>query len=231
MAMMYGRWLQPATIWPRRRNDGAGWGWRDACARTAASAGSAPRPRSPSSSAAKHPTREVPRQIVRTLFVMSILVPGLFMALRDRFKALLLYLWFAFFRPQDWMWLDISALKPSLALGLVLIVPAIFSGILPDLTHPLSVGALLFLGSSLLAQFNAVNAQVGWEWIDFLTRLLLVCLLGVTLITTVRRMVAVVAGGSGAFGIHAAQAGVGSMVGGGGRVFCGLSRALLANNR
>ena len=168
--------------------------------------------------------------MLRTLFVMSILVPGFFMALRDRFKALLLYLWFAFFRPQDWMWLDISALKPSLALGLVLIVPAIFSGILPDLTHPLSVGALLFLGSSLLAQFNAVNAQVGWEWIDFLTRLLLVCLLGVTLITTVRRMVAVVAVVSGSFGIHAAKAGLASMLGGGVRFFDGLSGAFVDNN-
>jgi hypothetical protein len=53
---------------------------------------------------------------------MAILVPGFFLALQDRFKALLLYLWFAFFRPQDWMWIDISAAKPSLLLGLVLVV-------------------------------------------------------------------------------------------------------------
>jgi probable O-glycosylation ligase (exosortase A-associated) len=168
--------------------------------------------------------------MLRTIFVMSILVPGFFMALKDRFKALLLYLWFAFFRPQDWMWLDISALKPSLAIGLVLIVPSILTGIMPDLTHPLSVGALAFLGSSFLAQFNAVNADVGWNWIDFMTRLLLVCLLATTLITTARRLVAVIAVMAGSFGIHAAKAGLASMLGGGIRFFDGLSGAFVDNN-
>lgn len=168
--------------------------------------------------------------MLRMLFVMSILVPGFSMALRDRFKALLLYLWFAFFRPQDWMWLDISSLKPSLALGLVLLVPCIFSGILPNLSHPLSIGAVLFLGSGLLAQLNAVNAAVGWDWIDFLTRQLLVCLLAVTLIGTPRRLAAVLAVVSASFGVHAAKAGLASLLGGGVRFFDGLSGAFVDNN-
>ena len=168
--------------------------------------------------------------MLRTLLVMSILVPGLFLALKDRFNALLLYLWYAFFRPQDWMYLDISALKPSLLLGLLLIVPSILSGILPDLTHPLSIGALAFLGSSFLAQFNAVNPDVGWNWIDFMTRLLLVCLLGTTLSTTPRRLVAVIAVVAGSFGFHAAKAGLASMLGGGLRFFDGLSGAFVDNN-
>ena len=168
--------------------------------------------------------------MLRTLLVLSILVPGFYMALRDRFSALLLYLWYAFFRPQDWMYLDISALKPSLLLGLVLIVPSILSGILPDLTHPLSVGALMFLGSSFVAQFNAINADVGWEWIDFLTRLLLVCLLGTSLTTTPRRLVAIMGVAAGSFGFHAAKAGLASMLGGGLRFFDGLSGAFVDNN-
>jgi len=168
--------------------------------------------------------------MLRTLLITSILVPGFFMALRDRFKALLLYLWFAFFRPQDWMWVDITALKPSLVLGFVLVVPAIFAVIVPDVTHPLSIGALLFLASSLLAQMNAVNAQVGWEWMDFLARLLLVCLLMVSLTTTPRRLVAVIAVISGSFGFHAAKAGLASLLGGGVRFSDGLSGAFIDNN-
>ena len=35
--------------------------------------------------------------MLRTLLVMSILVPGFFLALKDRFNALLLYLWYALF--------------------------------------------------------------------------------------------------------------------------------------
>jgi len=168
--------------------------------------------------------------MLRTVVVMSILVPGLFLALQDRFKALLLYLWFAFFRPQDWMWLDISALKPSLVLGLVLVVPSLFSGIMPDVSHPLSIGALMFLGSAIAAQANAVNAQVGLDWIDFLTRLLLVCLLTTTIVNTPRRLAAVLAVVSGSFGFHAAKAGLASLMGGGIRFFDGLSGAFVDNN-
>jgi putative inorganic carbon (HCO3(-)) transporter len=168
--------------------------------------------------------------MLRTLLVMSILIPGLFKAFRDRFAALLLYLWYAFFRPQDWMWLDITSLQPSLVLGLVLVVPSIFSGILPNVTHPLSIGTLLFLASAVMAQFSAVNAAVGWEWIDFLTRLFIVCLLASTMITTPRRVVAVLAVVSGSFGFHAAKAGLASLLGGGVRFFDGLSGAFVDNN-
>ena len=168
--------------------------------------------------------------MLRTLFVMSILIPGLFKALRDRFTALLLYLWYAFFRPQDWMWLDISSLHASLVLGVVLVVPSIFAGIIPDMTHPLSVGTLLFLASAFMAQFSAINGAVGWEWIDFLTRLIVVCLLAATLMTTPRRIVGVLAVVAGSFGFHAAKAGLASLLGGGIRFFDGLSGAFVDNN-
>ena len=168
--------------------------------------------------------------MLRTLFVLSILVPWFLLALKDRFNALLLYLWFAFFRPLDWMWIDLSALRPSLLIGVVLIVPSLITGIMPNMTHPLSVGSLLFLLSAFLAQFNAVNADVGWEWIDFYTRLLLVCLLAVTLISSSRRLATVIAVLSGSFGVHAAKAGLASMLGGGLRFFDGLSGAFVDNN-
>lgn len=144
--------------------------------------------------------------------------------------ALLLYLWFAFFRPQDWMWYDITSLRPSLVLGLVLLIPSVFSGILPNLTHPLSIGCLLFLLSTLTAQFNAVNAQVGWEWIDFLARLILVSLLTISLITTPRRLLGVVAVVAGSLGFYATKAGLLSLVTGGLRFADGLAGAFIDNN-
>ncbi|HEV8348401.1 MAG TPA: O-antigen ligase family protein [Vicinamibacterales bacterium] len=168
--------------------------------------------------------------MLRTLLVFAILVPGIAMGVRDRFKALLLYLWWAFFRPQDWVWIDITFLQPSLALGMLLIVPSIFSGFYPNLTHPLSIGSCLFLLSALIAQFNAVNAAMGWDWIDFFTRLIIVCLLAVTLTTTPRRFVWVLAVVSGSFGFHAAKAGLASLLGGGLRFFDGLSGAFVDNN-
>jgi len=168
--------------------------------------------------------------MLRTFLVFAILVPGIALGIRDRFKALLLYFWWAFFRPQDWVWVDITFLQPSLLLGLLLIVPSIFSGFYPNLTHPLSIGSCLFLLSALIAQFNAVNAPLGWDWIDFYTRLIVVCLLAVTLTTTPKRFIWVLAVVSGSFGFHAAKAGLASILGGGLRFYDGLSGAFVDNN-
>src|ERR1700737_2438219 len=125
--------------------------------------------------------------MLRTVLILGILIPGLFAALRSRFAGLLLYLWFALFRPQEWMWMDISSLRPSLVIGLTLVVPCLLTGTFPDISHPLSVGAILFFISGLIAQTGAVDAAVGWTWLDFMFRLVLVCLLTVTLLTSRRR--------------------------------------------
>src|SRR5262245_56718438 len=71
---------------------------------------------------------------------------------------------------------------------------------------------------------------MGWNWIDFLTRLLLVCLLTTTLVTNGRRLVAVLAVTAGSFGVHAAKAGLVSMLSGGVRFFDGLAGAFVDNN-
>ena len=168
--------------------------------------------------------------MLRTLLVLMVLGPGLVMALRDRFAALLVYWWFAFFRPQDWIWIDISSLRLSLLIGLILVVPSIFSGLLPNLTHVLSLGNLLFLGLTLVAQVNAVDQAIGWAWVDFLARLTLVCLLTVTLVTTPRRLILLLTVIAASIGFHATKAGVVSLFGGGVRFFDGLAGAFSDNN-
>src|SRR5260221_12428394 len=109
--------------------------------------------------------------MLRTLFVFVILIPSVVLALTDRYKALLLYLWWAFFRPQEWVWFNISSLRLSLVLGLILVVPALATGDFPNLTHPLAIGTVLFLVSGFLSQTNAINQDVGWGWTDFFTLL------------------------------------------------------------
>lgn len=167
---------------------------------------------------------------MRTLLILAILVPGIVLALTDRYKALLLYLWFAFFRPQEWVWFDISKLRLSLILGLILVVPALLTGTFPNVTHPLSIGAILFLICGLLAQSNAVNATLGWEWLDFFARLTLICLLAVTLIRTPRDLMRVLAVVAGSLGFFATKAGLISFLEGGVRFAAGLSGAFLDNN-
>jgi len=168
--------------------------------------------------------------MLRSLFILSILVPGFVAALRNRYAALLMYLWFALFRPQDWLWIDITSLRLSMVLGVMLLVPSIATGLLPNMSHPLTVGMALFLTSSLVSQIGAVRPDIGWMWIDFAARLLIASMLLVTLTSESRRLVGVVAVIGGSLGFHAAKAGLAFIVGGGTRFADGLAGAFVDNN-
>jgi len=168
--------------------------------------------------------------MLRALFVFAILGPGLYQSLRSRYAALLTYLWVGLFRPQDWLWIDISQFRVSMVLGLLLLVPSVMTGIAPNITHPLSIGMVMFLVSTLLSQMTAVQPAIGWEWIDFAARLFVACLLLVTLVSGPRRFagVAFVIGAS--FGFHAAKAGLAFIAGGGTRFGDGLAGAFVDSN-
>jgi probable O-glycosylation ligase (exosortase A-associated) len=168
--------------------------------------------------------------MLRTLFILAIFVPGFYLALKSRYVALLMYLWFALFRPQDWVWMDISSLRLSFVLGLVLLVPALIAGRFPNVTHPLSLGMLAFLASTLLSQLTAVRPDLGWPWVDFTARLVLTCLLLVTLSSERVKLVGVIGVVGCSLGFHAAKAGLAYALGGGTRFADGLSGAFIDNN-
>ncbi len=168
--------------------------------------------------------------MLRAIFIIVVMTVGIGAALFNRFAALLLYMWFALFRPQEWVWFDISSLHLSLVLGILLVVPSLGTGVFPNLTHPLSLGMVMFLLSSLLAQTQAVNAAVGWEWVDYLSRLLLVSLLMTTLVNTRRRFVLAIATMAVSIGFFSAKAGLASLLGGGVRFSDGLAGAFIDNN-
>lgn len=168
--------------------------------------------------------------MLRNLLFLTILAPGLLAALRSRYAALLLYFWYAFFRPEDYIWMDVSALRLSLLLGTVLVVPALLAGQFPDVRHPLSVGAIVFFGAALVAQANAFDPATGWRWIEFMAKLLLVTLLTTTLVTDRRKFLLAVAVIALSFGFHASKAGLYSLLRGGARFADGFGGAYSDNN-
>lgn len=168
--------------------------------------------------------------MLRTLFILSILVPGFYAAMRSRYFALLMYLWFALFRPQDWIWIDITSLRLSLVLGLLLLGPALVAGRYPNITHPLSMGMIAFLGSAILSQFTAIRPDLGWPWVDFVFRLFVTCMLLVTLASERMRLIGVIAVIATSLGFHASKAGLAYALGGGTRFADGLSGAFVDNN-
>src|SRR6478672_9664378 len=98
--------------------------------------------------------------MLRSLFILAILVPGLLASIRSRYAALVMYLWFALFRPQEWLWIDVTSLRLSLVLAGLLLVRSISSGFWPNVTHPLSVGMILFLVATVVSQFGAVRPDI-----------------------------------------------------------------------
>jgi len=168
--------------------------------------------------------------MLRSLFILSIFLPGFYAALRSRYFALLMYLWFALFRPQDWIWVDITSLRLSMVLGLVLLVPAVIAGRFPNVTHPLSQGMLAFVAATILSQLTAVRPDLGWPWVDFTIRLVLTCMLLVTLSSERIRLVGVVGVIACSLGFHASKAGLAYALGGGTRFADGLSGAFIDNN-
>ncbi len=168
--------------------------------------------------------------MLRSIFVFLILGTGIFASFFSRFIALNLYLWFALFRPQEFVWFPIVEWRFSLIIGLLLVVPCILTGIFPNISRPLSIGSLMFLFAALIAQFDAVNPSVSWYWMDYMTRLVLVSLFAVPLIDTQRKFLIVIAVISGSFGFYSAKAGLAFLYSGGVRFGDGLAGAFGDNN-
>src|SRR5688572_10228850 len=168
--------------------------------------------------------------MLRSLLVLIIMSVGIAAGLRYRFAALLTYVWFALFRPQEWLWVDVSGLQLSLVLGVLLVLPSLLTGILPNLTHPISIGMFLFLLSALVAQTQAINTAAGWFWLDYLARLMLVALLATTLVSSKRRFLWIMTVVAVSIGFHSAKAGLASLIGGGVQFSAGLAGAYIDNN-
>lgn len=182
--------------------------------------------------------------MLRTLFVLAILVPGVFAAVASRFLALLVYLWLALFRPQEWLWVDITSLRLSLVLGGLVALPrpwmtaksnplrGLDLGEIawPNFTHPLSIGCVLFFATALVAQIDAIDPKTGWLWIDYLWRVILISLFAVGLISTPKRLVLVLAVAAGSIAFHAGIAGIGAILSGGARYNNGIGGTFSDNN-
>jgi probable O-glycosylation ligase (exosortase A-associated) len=168
--------------------------------------------------------------MLRTAFVALILIPGLAAALFSRFAALLLYVWFAMFRPQEWLWIDVSDLRLSFVIGALLVVPCVATGIFPLVFSSFGLGSALLLALASVAQLGAVRPDLGWEWLGYLGRTGLISLMIAPLATTRERILLFVAVLSGSFLFHAMKAGLWSLLHGGVHYFNGFAGVFSDNN-
>jgi len=154
---------------------------------------------------------------MRSLLVLVVVAMGLAASGIDRFAGFLLYTWFAFFRPQEWSYLELASLRLSLVTAVAFVVPCLLTGVLPNVTHRLSLGSLAILGAAAVAHLNAVDPVASTDGLFKLALALTMVLLGVTLITTRQRLFWAVAVLAGSLGFHGAKVGVGYLIQGGAR--------------
>ena len=168
---------------------------------------------------------------MRTLLLLAVIVPAFLLAIPIQFFALLVYVWFALAAPLEWVWTDFTPLRLSLILGVLVSLPRerlfrqfVPSGApagslrgygVPDVVHPLSVGMLLFLATALVAQIGAPSQAVGWTWLEYLIKMLLVCLTAVSLLSTERRLRWMIVAMVGSIALNSAKLGVAFVLSGG----------------
>lgn len=123
----------------------------------------------------------------RLIFVFGIIAVGAFYSLQGPFYALLFYLWYAYFRPEYWVWTDILwSLRLSLIIGTFLLLVS-----LPSLYKLrwswLNILLLLFLlHSGLSVAFSSHQELAMPFWIEFL-KVIVITLLMTFLVDSEKR--------------------------------------------
>jgi putative inorganic carbon (hco3(-)) transporter len=127
---------------------------------------------------------------MRDIVVLLVILLGFVLALSSRFNSVLFYWWLAVFRPQDWMWMDISSLRISLLAGLIVVVGAVMARVAPLVGSSITRIMLAFLGLEILA--SVLNGcDVSWKHIDQMFRAFLVLFITNRLIKTPRDLLVV----------------------------------------
>src|SRR5689334_4999003 len=127
--------------------------------------------------------------MLRAIFVLSIIAFGIVKSFGGPFYALLFYLWFAYFRPETWVWSDfVTILNISLFIGIVVLVWTLLSSeerIRVGWAHVLLI---LFLVQSTLSTFSSpvVNYALPY-WQDF-AKSTTICILMIALVNDERRL-------------------------------------------
>jgi putative inorganic carbon (HCO3(-)) transporter len=168
--------------------------------------------------------------MLRSLFVVLLVLTGFSAMAVSPLGGLLFYLWYAMFRPEAWVYFDLATFRLSWIVGILFILSSFIRGIVPLTRHPLCKAMIAFLATTLLSQLNAIDPENGWNWILYLAKLILICLMVVRLVNTPQRFVLVVGVISASFGFHTATAGAVSLLGGGLRFAEGAAGAFVDNN-
>lgn len=117
--------------------------------------------------------------MLRTIFVLAIVLVGTVYAVQGPFYGLLFYLWYAYFRPDYWMWDPglIAPLNLSLVIGASVLIMSV-SSIGRFRPTRLVILILLFLGQSIVSLWY--SEHYAWSlryWTDFVKVMIMTILI------------------------------------------------------
>lgn len=152
---------------------------------------------------------------MRSILVLILVAIFLVGAARNRYYGALLYWWFAIFRPQDWIWWDISALRLPLIVAAIFVVPCLLQGIRPRLDHPILVLMVAILGFEVVGFITAGCGLTGDIQMEHLVKLILVVLLTERVLTSKKELFGLIFVAGFSLCFHSADLGLYSLKQGG----------------
>jgi probable O-glycosylation ligase (exosortase A-associated) len=124
--------------------------------------------------------------MLRTIFVLGIIGLGGYLSLHSAFNGLLFYLWYAYFRPETWIWTDLLMDSYiSWIIGIYVVGRAAFS---ERFRFDLRIALLLlFVAQTLLSTLSSSQAAYAWPyWKDFFKSTVITYLIAVMVTDTAR---------------------------------------------
>jgi len=111
------------------------------------------------------------RLIIAVLLTFS----GIIGSFVNPFYGLLIYIWFAYIRAQEWAWGTgwFIAMRPSLLLALSVLIGSIMNGEKIFRKNKINFLLIVFWVTGLISYIYAVNTTVAYHWLDYLTKLLI----------------------------------------------------------
>ena len=92
---------------------------------------------------------------MRSIAVLILMGIGLLFALGSALNSVLFYWWYVIFRPSDWIYIDISALRISLVAGVIVLVMCTLTRRFPRVDDSITALILVFFCTELHLIFNA----------------------------------------------------------------------------
>jgi putative inorganic carbon (hco3(-)) transporter len=148
---------------------------------------------------------------MRNAAILIFIGIGLLYSIGNRFGSILFYWWFAVFRPQDWIYLDVSALRLSLVVGVFVVAGCLLTGQFPLVRGPLPILMLILLVLEAVGTFTA-GCPHGWTKWESLARMFLLLFFTARLTVTPRQIMFLLLVVGMSLGFFASKAGFFSLL-------------------